>query len=88
SEVIEATEGKLPVIATGGVRNGLDAAKAIALGADAAGVAQAILKPATRGKKETIQEMDAIVEELRAAMFLVGAATVDDLHKAGVELWI
>lgn len=87
-EVGDATDWKLPIIATGGIRNGLDAAKALALGANCAGIAHALLEPATKGKDATIFEVDSIIKELRAAMFLVGADTVSKMNDVGVDLWI
>ena len=57
----------------------LDAAKALILGADAAGVAQAFLKPATKDNQSTILEVDILIKELRTAMFLVGADNLDKL---------
>jgi isopentenyl-diphosphate delta-isomerase len=75
-EVGEATNWKIPIISTGGVRNGLDVAKALALGANAAGVAHTLLKPAIKDRKSTIFELDVIMKELRTAMFLVGAENV------------
>ena len=87
-EVGDATDWKLPIIATGGIRNGLDVAKALALGANSAGIAHALLKPASEDKKSTIFEIEAVVKELGAAMFLVGADKVSKMANAGVELWI
>jgi len=87
-EVGEATEWKLPIIATGGVRNGLDAAKALALGASCAGMAHALLEPATKSKDATLSEVDAIIKEIRTAMFLVGADKVSKMADIGVDLWI
>ena len=87
-EVGEATDWKLPIIATGGIRNGLDAAKALALGAGCAGVAKTVLKPATESKQATISEVDAIIKEIRTAMFLVGADKVSKMTDIGVDLWI
>jgi len=87
-EVGDATDWKLPIIATGGIRNGLDAAKSLALGASCAGVAHALLKPATESKKATISEVDAIIKEIRATMFLVGADKVSKMADIGVDLWI
>lgn len=87
-EVGDATDWKLPIIATGGIRNGLDAAKALALGASCAGVAHALLKPAIEGKDATISEIAAIIKEIRAAMFLVGVDKVSKMSDIGVDLWI
>jgi isopentenyl-diphosphate delta-isomerase len=87
-EVGDATSWKLPIIATGGIRNGLDVAKALALGANCAGMAHALLKPASKGKESTIFEVGAIIKELRAAMFLVGADEVSKMADVGVDLWI
>ena len=87
-EVGEATDWKIPIIATGGIRNGLDAAKALSLGANCAGIAHALLKPATEGKDATIFEVDAIIKEIRAAMFLVGANKVSKMADVGVDIWI
>jgi len=87
-EVGDATNWKLPIIATGGIRNGLDSAKALALGASCAGVAHALLKPATESKDATISVVDAIIKEIRAAMFLVGADKVSKMADIGVDLWI
>lgn len=62
-----------PVIATGGIRNGMDMAKAIALGADLCGVALPLLSPAMQGEKELEKTVKAFCDELRVAMFLSGA---------------
>lgn len=87
-EVGEATDWKLPIIATGGIRSGLDVAKAIALGANCAGIASALLEPATRSGDAVVFEVNRILKEFRAAMFLVGADKVSKMTDIGVDLWI
>jgi len=86
-EVGDATGWKLPIIATGGIRNGLDAAKALSLGANCAGIARAILKPAIEGKEACISDVDLIIKELRATMFLLGVNKVSKMADIGVDLW-
>ncbi len=71
-----------PVIASGGVRSGLDVARALALGASAAGTAGGVLKAAAAGYPETRRELETVVHELKVAMFLTGSKTVADLQKA------
>ncbi len=92
-EVNDATEHKLPIIGTGGIRNGLDAGKAIVLGADAVGVAHTLLKPAFEGIDETMFEIEAIIKELRATMFLTGSKNLNELKNVdwtvtGDKLWM
>ncbi len=83
--VLEADVG-LPIIATGGVRSGLDVARALALGAGAAGVARRLLPASLEGRRETLEELRLIVDELRAAMFLTGAADVGGMRGREVVL--
>ena len=63
------------------VRTGLDAARAIAMGADCVGMAGRLLGPAVRGHDALFQEIETILKELRAAMFLTGSRTVAELKK-------
>jgi isopentenyl-diphosphate delta-isomerase len=70
----------LDIIATGGVRSGLDVAKALSLGAVAAGVAHPFLRPASEGSTEVVvQEIKKFTEGLRVAMYLNGCEIVEDL---------
>ena len=71
----------LPLIASGGLRTGLDAAKAIALGAGLAGFAGPLLKAAATGEHETFTLLTALIEEVRLAMFCSGAATIPELQQ-------
>jgi isopentenyl-diphosphate delta-isomerase len=66
------------IFASGGVRDGLDVAKAMALGADLAGVAGPFLRAAVLGAEEAHSLAREVVEVLRIAMFCVGAR---DLHE-------
>ncbi len=75
-----------PVIASGGVRNGLDVAKGLAFGADLCGMALPLLKPAMESDAALARTIGAIHRELTVAMFLTGSAKVVDLRKAPVHL--
>lgn len=70
-----------PVVASGGIRNGLEAAKAIALGAQMVGIARPFLEAANVSTEETIRAIDAFARELRVAMFGVGARTIGELAR-------
>ncbi len=63
----------LPVVATGGLRTGLDAARAMALGADLAGFAGQAFRAAAAGVRGAHDELAYILEELKTGLFLTGA---------------
>ncbi|MEA3342582.1 MAG: type 2 isopentenyl-diphosphate Delta-isomerase [archaeon] len=77
---------KIPIIASGGIRNGIDAAKAIALGADYAGVALPLLSAATKSHKDVVAVLLRIIDEMRSCMFLCGAKSVDELKRKDVVI--
>lgn len=74
----------LTVIASGGLRNGIDVAKALALGADLAGMAYPFLGPAMESPEKVAEKVSRIVQELKICMFCLGARTVAELR--AVEL--
>ena len=69
-----------PIIATGGLRSGIDIAKAVALGADLGGMALPLLKPAMESEEALFAAVEAMHRELRVAMFLTGSRTTGDLR--------
>lgn len=73
---------KIPVVASGGVRTGIDVAKAIAMGASLASMARPLLAPALKGKEELKLYLNRVIEELKTAMFLSGAVNVERLKEA------
>ncbi|MBI2831358.1 MAG: type 2 isopentenyl-diphosphate Delta-isomerase [Chloroflexi bacterium] len=67
------------IIASGGIRTGLDVAKSIALGADAAGIAAPMLKAAAVSTEAVMSALQEVIEGLRLAMFCTGAANIGEL---------
>lgn len=71
------------IIATGGVTTGLDVARAIALGASAAGIARPVLKALTSGGRAgAVAFLQGVLTELRAVMLLTGSANLAALRRA------
>lgn len=70
------------VIGSGGLRNGIDVAKALALGADLAGLAQPFLEAATQSAERVAARIDRIVQELKICMFCLGAKDLSALRRA------
>ena len=78
-----STAVRVPIIASGGVRNGLDAAKAIRLGATLAGAASPFLKAQAKGGEKAVREvMQRWKRELRMACFGTGSKDLAALRKA------
>lgn len=79
---LRALPGIECVIGSGGVRDGVDVAKAIALGADIVGLAYPFLKAAAESPEQVIATADRIVRELRISMFCLGVRTLGELRGA------
>ncbi len=84
---VRSVSAKIPLIATGGLRTGLDIAKAIALGADVAGLAYPFFKAAERGPNEVINLIENLAKILRTTMFLVGAKNTNELKQSKYVLF-
>lgn len=69
----------LEVICSGGVRTGLDASKALALGATCVGVALPLLRKANAGIKAVKEWIGSFNDELRLSMFLTGASSISEM---------
>ena len=69
----------VPLVASGGMKTGLDAAKAITIGADMVGFARLLLQAATESVDAVIEVMDQIEFELRMTMFGIGADSIQAL---------
>jgi len=82
ASIVEVSKStKVRIIASGGVRNGLHIAKAIALGAHYGGLAMPLLKSVSKSHKEAKESLLSVIDELKTAMFLTGSKNLDRLHE-------
>jgi isopentenyl-diphosphate delta-isomerase len=72
----------VPLIASGGVRTGVDIARALALGADLCGLALPFLRAADTSRAAVDELIEALVDGLRIAMFATGSASLAGLRRA------
>jgi len=77
---------RLPLIASGGIKDGGEIAKCLALGANLAGIAQPLLRPAMDSPEAVSGQLRIILRQLRVAMFCAGARTVADLDSSRIVL--
>jgi len=76
--VLDVRDVGLPVIATGGISNGLNAAKAIAMGAQLAGIGRKLLAAALTGPEGATLELAAIIEEIKISLSLSDCRSLDE----------
>lgn len=82
--VVEASTAHLPLISTGGVRNGLDAARALALGATLVGMGFPFLKAASESYDQVCELLESVIAQMKVAMQLSGAASIPQLRQVDV----
>ena len=80
-DAVRAVPGR-PVFASGGIRDGVDAAKAIRLGASLVGTAAPMLEPGADAADAAAKRMARMLEELRIAAFCAGAGDIAALRRA------
>ena len=72
------------LICSGGMRSGLEAAKAIALGADAVAMAIPFLRAAQHGVDAVVTRIEQVIEELRTVMFVTGCEQINELRTKAI----
>lgn len=77
---------KAVIIGSGGVRNGVDAARAIRLGADVVGQAAGVLAAATVSTEAVIEHFQVVIRQLRTTCFCTGSASLADLKRAALTV--
>lgn len=86
-EAGEADLKDIALVASGGIRNGLDVAKTVALGASVAGMAGHFLRLVqTLGTKECLEQVDSLHHQLKIAMVALGTSTLEELRRTPVTI--
>ena len=75
---------KIPIIASGGMRTGVDCAKALAMGASLAGFALPVLKAAKTSHEAVVAKLKTLAEELKRTMLLLGVENIEALKQVRV----
>lgn len=73
---------EIELIASGGLRNGIDIAKCIALGAQLGGMTTPFLRAATVSAEAIIQEIELLIDEIRICMFSSGCGSLLELDQS------
>nr|WP_199312121.1 type 2 isopentenyl-diphosphate Delta-isomerase [Phormidium tenue] len=78
------TAPTLPLIASGGLRHGLDVAKTLALGADLAGLAMPFLQAASESEEAVAALAEVLMAEIKTVLFCTGQDSLAGFRQAGV----
>jgi isopentenyl-diphosphate delta-isomerase len=81
---VQHTLPDVPIVASGGIRTGMDAAKALAMGADVVAVARPLLAPAIESPGAVVDWLQQFIDELRVCLHGCGAASLVALRRRGV----
>lgn len=82
AQALQETRGVLPhmpLIASGGIRSGLDIAKCLMMGAQVCAIARPLVEPALQGPDAVLMYLLKIIQQLKTALFVAGIAHVGDL---------
>ena len=82
--MVKNLKSDIPVIASGGLKSGIDGAKALHAGANLFGLARPFLKAADTSEKDVSDEIKLIIEQLKISMLCTGSQNVRDLRKAAI----
>jgi len=82
---IRKIDQSIPIIASGGIRNGLEIAKCIALGANLCGIASRFLKAATNSLEDSFLLTETIKKQLEITMFAAGVKSIKELRKLALS---
>lgn len=88
SQAIKTVRAACPdglIIGSGGIRDGVDAAKAIRLGADMVGQAAGVLVAATRSTEAVVEHFQIVIRQLRTACFCTASSNLVELKRAELQ---
>lgn len=78
---------RITLVASGGIRSGVDMAKAVILGASLCGLAKPFLKPAMESPEAVIKVIETLKREFIISLFLLGTKTFSELHYNTGLMW-
>jgi isopentenyl-diphosphate delta-isomerase len=86
NSVVKNNVSKIKIIGSGGIRNGIDIAKALRIGANYAAIARPFLIASLEGQESVDQFIEKIMNELKITMLLTGSKDINELTKTPVVI--